>query len=116
MYLVIMNLVQIWKLKLKMKYLVHILLLMAILLVLVLNCLLQLARAVVPPLVPKSLGHTVLVSIRLVAPTPRLLARVCVKPLRTGVCCPNSANEDGAAHNYHGSRDLDNRAGVVQWL
>ena len=32
------------------------------------------------------------------------------------MCCPNSANEDGAVHNYHGSRDLDNRAGVVQWL
>ena len=72
MYLVIMNVVEIWKLKLKMKYLVHILLLVAILLVLVLNCLLQLARAVVPPLVPKSLRLTVLVSIRLVAPTPRL--------------------------------------------
>lgn len=72
MSLVIMNLVQIWKLKLKIKYPVHILLLVAILLVLVLNCLLQLARAVVPPLVPKSLRLTVLVSIRLVAPTPRL--------------------------------------------
>ena len=61
-----------------------------------LNCLLQLARALVPPLVPKFPGLPVLVSIRLVAPAPRVVARVCVRPLRTGVCCPNAANKDGA--------------------
>ena len=66
-----------------------------------LNCLLLWSRALVPPLVPKFLGLLVLVSIRLVAPSPRVLARVCVRPLRTGVYCPNATNKDGAVHNYH---------------
>ena len=101
MYLVIMNLVQIWKLKLKMKYLVHILRLVVILIVS--------PGSKLPVAVGKGCGSSVsakipgilvLVSIRLVAPAPRVLARVCVKPLRTGVCCPNSANEDEAVHNY----------------
>ena len=48
--------------------------------------------------IPRAPG---LVYIRPVAPTPRVLAPVCVKLLRTGVCCLNSANEDGAVHNYH---------------
>ena len=60
-----------------------------------------------------------LVFVKLLAPALLALLQVGVKLLKTGVCCPNAANEMALSIitiNVNGLRDAAKRAGVVQWL
>lgn len=85
------------------------------------NCLLLWAKALALPVVPKFLRFLVQMFVRLVAPALLVLVWVCVKPLRTGVCCLSAADEMAATLNLatlnvNGLRMSDKRGGVFCWL